>query len=686
VPAATHQPQPNAETPGELPAIYATLEPAPPAPASVQFTPRAVLTGMVMGGVLSTCNIYLGLQLGIGINMAVVAILLGYGFWTGISWLSRGQVRPWGMLENNISQTACSSAALVGSAGLVAAVPALTILTGTSLPWHALAVWILSVCLVGIMVAVVLRRQLLLRDNLRFPMGTACAEMLREMHTRGREAVLRVVALLAGAAAAVAASLAASFGLIKPLSPPMSIQGIRSTLLTFTVQPSLLYFGVGGLIGFRAGVSLLVGAVLAYAVIVPPLIKNDSIRPTLTATAPALPPGIDLQTLAAGRAQYDLNTRRFQWRGVMSVEQRDALLAASSDPGWQQAVSGTYTRSQPQNAAPSFSDLVQWLVWPGATIMVVSSLASFAVSLRSTWRARKQVRRPAERVTTGDDVSRPWAVLGLLVVLIISVLLQITLFGIAWWLAACGVLLAFVLAVIATRVSAETGITPVGQMGKLAQLSIGALAPPNVVANLMASNVAAGAASQSADLMDDLKCGHLVGTPARLQALAQVCGAFAGALVGSAVYLLLLHHPQEQFGRDYPLPAIAPLRAVADLFRLGFEMIPPGTGVAMLIAALAGLVLTALEKGLPARAARFVPSGASIGLAFVIPAGYSLALFAGGLAALVLSKTAPGWTRRFLVATGAGIVAGDALYSAGEALVKANAGEALLKALKALVP
>lgn len=83
-----------------------------------------------MGAVLSACNIYLGLQLGIGINMAIVAILLAYAFWSGLSWLTRGRVRPWGMLENNISQTACSAAALVGSAGLVAAVPALTILTG----------------------------------------------------------------------------------------------------------------------------------------------------------------------------------------------------------------------------------------------------------------------------------------------------------------------------------------------------------------------------------------------------------------------------------------------------------------------------------------------------------------------------------------------------------------------------
>jgi uncharacterized oligopeptide transporter (OPT) family protein len=667
----TRQSPPIAGAPGETPAISPPPQPVAPVPASAQFTPRAVLTGMLMGGVLSTCNIYLGLQLGIGINMAFVAILLGYGFWTGLSWLTRGRVRPWGMLENNISQTACSSAAWVGSAGLVAAVPALTVMTGTYLPWHMLSVWILSVCLAGIMVAVVLRRQLLVRDNLTFPMGIACAEMLREMHTRGREALARFAALVCGAAAAVAVSISVSIWKITPLVPPLSVQGIRSSLLTFAVRPSLLLFGVGGLIGFRAGVSLLIGAILAYGVIAPPLIKNGSIRLAVSEQLPELPAGVDLQALSAGQARYVANSGLLEWRGIMSAGQRAALLAASADPGWQQAVERLYTRSQPQNAAPTrttFSDLVQWLVWPGAALMVVSSLASFGISLGSTWRRPRRGRQIALQAGAGaGDVPRLWTALGLVLVLVVSVMLQVRFFGIAWWLAGCGVLLAFVLAVIATRVSGETGMTPVGQMGKLAQLSVGAMAPPNVAANLMASNVAAGAASQSADLMDDLKCGYLLGTPARLQTLAQICGVVAGALVGSAVYIMLV--PQEHFGRGWPMPAIAPLKAVAELFEHGFRMIPPGTGLAMVIAAAAGLALAVLEKGLPRRAARFVPSGVSIGLAFVIPAGYSLALFAGGLAALGLSASAPGWTKRFLVAIGAGIVAGDTLYNSGEILI-----------------
>ncbi|MHC4428480.1 MAG: OPT/YSL family transporter, partial [Planctomycetota bacterium] len=45
---------------------------------SSQLTVRAVLTGMVLGGTLSVCNVYLGLKIGWGTNMSITGILLGY--------------------------------------------------------------------------------------------------------------------------------------------------------------------------------------------------------------------------------------------------------------------------------------------------------------------------------------------------------------------------------------------------------------------------------------------------------------------------------------------------------------------------------------------------------------------------------------------------------------------------------
>lgn len=186
------------------------LEPLPLDLVSPQFTLRTVLTGMVLAAVLSACNIYIGLRIGFVINMSIVAALMGYALWSGLHGLSRGRVRKWEILENNINQTACSSGAQVASAGLVAPIPALALMTGANLTWHYLALWVFSVCLLGITVAIALRRQMLLVERLPFPLGTASAEMLRELHTRGSEALLRVKALLAGGAAAVASRSSAT--------------------------------------------------------------------------------------------------------------------------------------------------------------------------------------------------------------------------------------------------------------------------------------------------------------------------------------------------------------------------------------------------------------------------------------------------------------------------------------------
>lgn len=857
------------------------LQPLPLDLTSPQFTLRAVLTGMVLAAVLSICNVYIGLQLGFALNMSLVAVLLGYAFWAGVRGVSGGRVRPWGILENNINQTACSSGALVASAGLVAPIPALAMMTGTTLTWHYLALWVFAVCLVGILVAIALRRQMVIASKLPFPVGTATAEMLRELHARGREALARVIALGSGAVVAVAAALLISIYRIGPRGVPLSIWGFKSKALTFGALPSPYLYGIGGLIGFRACASLLLGSILAYGVIAPPLIRSGHLWLTVREPLPVLPAGVELDPQTQPNVRYNQRDHQLEWKGIMSVAQQRELLARSGDPRYREAVHKLYLRSQRElivplgespakeflaqlpveydakkqalrctggiergtaerlrqhgaplrfveavarlaeyfdytttrelhiseeletlpkgliipreyagtirhdeargrlvaigpvssaccdellhradeltqqhpeqvpllatfrgalgklyerssrsflpagvaipeelagvvtyddttktlrargvlgateaqtlrrvsedadyrsavsdlisgtrfvGAAPNYGDMLQWLVWPGVTLMVVASLVSFAFSWRSVlaaiprWGRKRQTATPDR---TGDVPVR-WFVGGLIAALILSVVLQVSFFQIVWWAAVVGVLLAFVLAIVAARVSGETGMTPVGQMGKVAQLSLGALSPQSPAANLMAANVAGGAASQAADLLHDLKCGHLLGTVPRLQALAQICGALVGALVGSAVYLLMITDPQTQLmTAEWPAPAVATLKTVAELFQVGFHLIPPGTVYAMLIAAGVGVLLPILEKTLPRKVGVFVPSAASIGLAFVIPAWQAIPIFLGGLAALCLGKWCKSWTQRFLVAICAGLVAGESLTDVG---------------------
>src|SRR3546814_18079588 len=109
---------------------------------------------------------------------------------------------------------------------------------------------------------------------------------------------------------------------------------------------------------------------------------------------------------------------------------------------------------------------------------------------------------------------------------------------------------------------------------------------------------------------------------------------------------------------DWPAPAVATWKAVAEVMAQGLSSLPPAAVPAMTVAALAGLLLALAESLLPQRHARFVPSGAAPGLAFVIPAWNALSFFLGAVAALLLRRAAPGWADRAPTLLGAGLRAG----------------------------
>lgn len=587
------------------------LEPLPLDRTSLQLTARAVLTGMLLGGVLSLCNIYSGLKIGWSSNMSVTAALLGFAMWRGIS--AGTGARPFTVLECNINQTAASSGAAISSAGLVAAVPALTILTGRQLSWPLLALWTFSVCCVGISVAAGLRKQMVIVDRLPFPGGIAAAETLKEIYSAGKEAAARVKILAGSGLIAAVVKVIEHVAKLRPWPIPgsVAVKGGAVTFgnLTFALEPSLLMIGVGGLIGLRAGVSMLFGSLLAYGLIAP---------------------------IALGY-------------------------------GW-------IPRGQPD--ALWFGALNKWLLWPGVSMMVTASLTSFAFSWRSIGAVFKRgggggraTSDPAAQPEDDGSIPTSWFIGGILISLIASVALQSALFDIIVWVAVVGVFLSGLLAVVAARVGGETNVTPVGAMGKITQLVFGVLSPGQVVPNLMAANVTGGAASQCAELMHDLKAGWLLGAMARHQLIAQYFGALAGATIGSAAYLVLLPDPARQlFTPEWPAPAVATWKAVAEIFAKGISAMPPGTPSAAIAGGLAGIALAIAEKLVKEKTKPFLPSASAMGLAFVIPAHSSIHMFMGAAGAAVLARRYPAWSKRFLVVAASGLIAGEGIAGVGVAI------------------
>jgi uncharacterized oligopeptide transporter (OPT) family protein len=190
----------------------------------------------------------------------------------------------------------------------------------------------------------------------------------------------------------------------------------------------------------------------------------------------------------------------------------------------------------------------------------------------------------------------------------------------------------------------------------------------------MAANVSAGAASQCADLLDDLKCGYLLGASPRWQAIAQMLGALVGALVGSAAYLLLVPDPARLGTDEWPAQAMLSWKAVAGLFADGWRNLPAGAAAAMGWAALAALVLAVGYRVGPRGPRRWLPSPVAFGFAFITPANLAIGIFAGGLMALLLRRWRPGWAGRYLVPVAAGLLAGESLTGIGTAFVQALTG------------
>lgn len=574
---------------------------------SRELTLRAVLTGAVLGAVLSLCNIYSGLKIGWGFNMSITAALLGFGLWKAAEAAGASRFEK---LENNINQTGASAGASISSAGLVSAIPAMTLLTGQTLSWTQLALWTFLIGAVGVLVGVAMRRQMIEVDKLPFASGIASAETLERMYASGAEAMRKVYALLGAGAVAAGLKALVHYAKIPHAVLPGTIAagGRQVTLMNATValDPSPLMIAVGALGSLRTGISMLAGALFAWLVLGPMAIENG-------------------------------------WATIPE--------SAAADAPW-------------------FVHLMKWLLWPGVAMMVTASLTSVAFSWRSIVRTFTGGRASADGEAESDAPSKPLDVVPMRTYLIFGAglvaaitITQIVLFDIAWWAGLLAVALTFVLAAVAGRVSGETTITPVGAMGKVTQLVFGLAVPANPTANLMCANVTGGAASQCADLLHDLKCGSILGASPRRQSISQAVGVLGGALAGSAAYLVLLPNPQQQIMEtgEWAAPAVHTWKAVAEIFAQGMSAMPPYAFEAMAIGGGAGVVLTVLEKVLPKKVATFVPNPAAFGLAFVVQAWYAISLFAGSVIGWLMRRYAKGWSERYLVPICAGIIAGESL-------------------------
>ncbi|HBN07869.1 MAG TPA: peptide transporter [Cyanobacteria bacterium UBA8530] len=567
-----------------------------------QLTFRAVLTGMLLGGIMSLSNLYIGLKIGWGLGVAITSCILAFAIFKSLQTLFPKLLKEeFTILENNTMQSAASAAGYITSAGLTASIPALMMITGKTLNGIELAVWIGAISILGCFMAIPMKRQMINVEQLRFPSGTAAAETLKSMHSHGEEAMKKAKSLgLAGLLGLFVAWFREGkvfwmpFNIPATFALPLKIGGIPLEKLTISGEGSLIMVAAGAIMGTRAALSMLLGAVINYVFLAPYLYNHGIIH-------------------------------KLGYRGI-----------------------------------------VGWSMWPGTAIMVTSGLLVFFMQWKTVLRAfsglgdlfrkKKGPRSPIE----GVEVPGSWFLGGFILVGGLVVYLQYRLFGISWWMGTLAVLMTFLLAIVASRASGETDITPTGAMGKITQLMYGAIAPGNMTANLMTAGVTAGVASHSADLLQDLKSGYILGANPRYQFIAQIFGVLSGAFFAVPVFNLLVPSV-DKLGTDaLPAPAAQVYAGVARLLSTGLGALPPSAVVALAISGALGIAITLGEIYFP-RAKKYLPSPTGLGIALVVPFYNSLSMFLGAMLALVILRKKPVLSEKYTIPVSSGLIAGESL-------------------------
>ncbi len=233
-----------------------------------ELTLRALVAGCGLGVLLAAGNVYTGLKTGYVDGGSIAAAVVAFAIF------ARKKRRPsdaYSAAENNLSQTIASSAAMMSSTtGVVGPVAALS-LADHHYPAWALATWGIALGTLGIVVARSLRERLIVVEALPFPTGRATGEVIDAMHasrsTAGRARVLFIA--LAVAAAITWLRDAQPVWLPQAIMLPAGHAALSAASLWLGVSLSPVMLSAGLLIGPRAGVSVLCGAIGAWGILAP---------------------------------------------------------------------------------------------------------------------------------------------------------------------------------------------------------------------------------------------------------------------------------------------------------------------------------------------------------------------------------------------------------------------------------
>ncbi len=611
-----------------------------------QLTLRAVAMGSVLGFVLAFTNLYIGLKTGWGLGVAITACILSYAFYSTAHAAGLAKTRMT-ILETNCMQSTASSAGYATGGTMVSAIAALLMLSATDanpqgehLAWPVLVMWTFFLGALGTVIAIPMKRNLINKERLKFPSGTAAAVTLQSLYSEGSEAVKKARALL----------FASIFGAIFPIILELNL---RSTTTTDDagaeiVERTPLLPADSPIFDWlpARGTHLVDGA---------PVANQSSDWTMVMDHNPVM--------IAAGML-VGLRVAIYMTLGSLLLIYFVGPLGYEAE--WVSAATGETLRAttEPWKAWKEIG------IWLGVPIMVAYGLLSFAFQWRTILRAFTSLGGGgAEEGTTEQreliartEVPFSWFAWGGLLAGAGTVWVSTVYFAIPWYYGVLAVFLTFFLALVAARATGESDITPVGAMGKLMQLTYGILIPQSTTANLMTASITASSAGSAADLLNDLKSGYLLGANPRRQFIAQFMGIFSGTIATVFGFYLLVPDATVLNGvaghaPKFPAPAAQAWKAVAEVFRMGLENMHPMHQQAIFIGLALGTVMILMEMALP-KAKKWLPSATGIGLGLILPFQYPFSMLIGAVIAWAWTSRSSEHADDYLVPVASGVIAG----------------------------
>jgi OPT family oligopeptide transporter len=594
-----------------------------------QLTLRSGLTGMLLGGILSLTNLYVGIKTGWTLGVGITSVILSFALWKALARFHMGSEMT--LLENNAMQSIATAAGYM-TGPLISSMTAYMIVTGKVVPLYQTFFWIIFLSLLGVLFAFPLKKRFINDEQHPFPEGKACGIVMDGLHSEDEEegrikTRLLVIFGLIGAlwkiitSQAIMAKIHLGFLALPHFFDDFlykfawfqpSIMGTRFRDLTIRLETDIVMFAVGGLIGIRTGWSLIIGAAINYLILAPVMIDQGAIM--------------------------------------------------ANDAG-----------------AIGFREITKWSVWGGVAMMTTASLFSFFSKPRVILTSFKGMFSKNESEDVLKDIELPMKVfvVGIPVIGLIVVLMAHHFFNVHYWLGALAVPLVFVFTLIAVNSTALTAITPTGALGKLTQLTFAALAPGNIKANIMTAGITGEVASNASNLLMDIKPGYMLGAKPRHQAMGHVLGIIAGGFVATPIFYWMFAGDISRFGTEtMPMISAQIWVAVAEVLTKGLSGLHPTAVWAMAVGGLIGIVLEAIKT---ATKGKFFLSGVGIGLAFVIPFFTCLSMFLGAFFFWLVDKVAKnegGWWRRIGLKNQeticAGLIAGGAIMGIIAILVELN--------------